>query len=622
MAAPSFLGHQLLSLSGDAANVVLKFVPAAGLISLRRADAIFHCLISDLLKSDPTLRHQLEAHILSIHANAPCVWVAVRAKPLEEGTTGCLRIEGQSVATLSTQVLPSSNPRFFYDRVFDSTASQHDVWNGMAGQVMRCMHRREHACLLVYGQTGSGKTHTMFGDPSVQGGEGLAYQTVRGMARMMRNASANGTSLQVDFTFVEVYNEKVYDLLNNQMPLTLKVERDIRVVGSAYRPTMFGDDERVVPHGVSRRQCDQDRIEQQVIAWLREGTEARTVGKTVFNPRSSRSHAIATLHLRWTDAAQQPSDMPGELDVCAAREVRLYLVDLAGSERAGEFALCSEQLQEGANINKSLSTLGRVVASLVRGKGEHVPYRDSTLTWMLSDAITGRKARTFMVATVNPKHRAESLSTLRYAHDYSALQSNLGNRIAKVTQQVCCLKERVKRAKYDVDSILDRLQTNRVILPTPLGTGRLVKAKRDVRKVFHAHRRTCKWTDRHDTKSGPTDIGFVLSSNTGMPPRDRGDPPDGRPLRTANDDAEAQQPARTPDVLAVAEVVFPGRHGWPDTVLWYPEEALETVRLPAELVLKLRCLQQAEAELAPCQAELSILLVKFVDQQREWNTVY
>merc|ERR1712187_750995 len=79
---------------------------------------------------------------------------------------------------------------------------------------------------------------------------------------------------------------------------------------------------------------------------------------------------------------------------------------------------------QGCNINKSLSTMARVIKVLTSGAAEHVPYRDSTLTWLLSDAITGAKARAFMIATVHPAHPAETLSTLRYAQQYSSLKSN------------------------------------------------------------------------------------------------------------------------------------------------------------------------------------------------------
>merc|ERR1712050_151433 len=99
-------------------------------------------------------------------------------------------------------------------------------------------------------------------------------------------------------------------------------------------------------------------------------------------------------------------------------------VDLAGSERAGQYALSAEQLEQGCNINKRLSTMARVIKVLTSGAAEHVPYRDSTLTWLLSDSITGINARTFMIAALNPKREAESLSTLRYAQQYSSLQSN------------------------------------------------------------------------------------------------------------------------------------------------------------------------------------------------------
>merc|ERR1711976_915013 len=102
------------------------------------------------------------------------------------------------------------------------------------------------------------------------------------------------------------------------------------------------------------------------------------VGKTVFNPRSSRSHAVVMLHLCWSQQSSRTNRLTGGRSMpSSTRETRIYLVDLAGSERAGKHALAPEQLKEGEHINLSLSALGRVVSALAGGKCEHVPYRDS-----------------------------------------------------------------------------------------------------------------------------------------------------------------------------------------------------------------------------------------------------
>lgn len=184
-------------------------------------------------------------------------------------------------------------------------------------------------------------------------------------------------------------------------------------------------------------------LEDQVSNWLEEGAACRSVGKTVFNERSSRSHAIATVHIRW------------EAD--ARHEARVYLVDLAGSERAGQYALGAEQLKQGVNINKSLSTMARVITVMASGAAEHVPYRDSALTWLLSDAITGRNARAFMLATMHPAHAAETLSTLQYAQHYSSIKSNqeainkLGSKYRKQLALVQTQRKRFNEARKELN---------------------------------------------------------------------------------------------------------------------------------------------------------------------------
>merc|ERR1719424_249689 len=300
---------------------------------------------------------------------------------------------------------------FFFDGAFNAAAVQADVWGRVSRPVMTSLLKRKHVCFLAYGQTGSGKTHTMFGDRDTIGAEGVAFRAVRSLSRMIHGPKVHGKAVtpSVEFSFLEVYNEKVYDLLADQKQLELVTEREVKTHGTKYKAAEFSGAGHVVAKGLTRRKCDIDRLEEQIGDWVYEGASTRTVGKTVFNEHSSRSHAIGTVHVTWEEGGE---------------ETRFYLVDLAGSERAGQYALSADQLKQGVNINKSLSTMARVITVLASGAAEHVPYRDSTLTWLLSDAITGINARTFMVAAINPQHVPETVSTLQYAQQYSSLQSN------------------------------------------------------------------------------------------------------------------------------------------------------------------------------------------------------
>lgn len=162
--------------------------------------------------------------------------------------------------------------------------------------------------------------------------------------------------------------------------------------------------------------------------------------------------ASAKQPLRW----RLPSMAPVASHSLAAHRrcarARIYLVDLAGSERAGLYAMDPEQLKEGEAINLSLSALGRVVGALATGKCKHVPYRDSALTWLLKDAVTGTSARVCMVAAVHPNHAQESASTLRYAHQYSALQTSSGSRVSDLTSEVRQQQRRVDGLKRAFES--------------------------------------------------------------------------------------------------------------------------------------------------------------------------
>merc|ERR1712196_157696 len=135
----------------------------------------------------------------------------------------------------------------------------------------------------------------MFGDRETPGAEGIAFRAVRSLAAMMNGVDVAGKGLTpiVEFSFVEVYNEKVYDLLNGNRKLELVSEREVKHAGSKYQATEYAGPARVTAKGMSRRACDLHQLEQQVGDWVHQGAATRTVGKTVFNEQSSRSHAIA-----------------------------------------------------------------------------------------------------------------------------------------------------------------------------------------------------------------------------------------------------------------------------------------------------------------------------------------
>ncbi|CAI4210233.1 unnamed protein product [Parascedosporium putredinis] len=207
-------------------------------------------------------------------------------------------------------------------------------------------------------------------------------------------------SYNVRVSYFEVYNEHVRDLLvpvvPNQPPYYLKI-RESPTEGP------YVKDLTEVPV----------RSLNEILRYMKMGDSSRTTASTKMNDTSSRSHAVFTIMLK-----QIHHDM--ETDETTERSSRIRLVDLAGSERAKSTEATGVRLREGSNINKSLTTLGRVIAALADPKHRNgkrrdvVPYRDSILTWLLKDSLGGN-SKTAMIACIAPSDYDETLSTLRYA---------------------------------------------------------------------------------------------------------------------------------------------------------------------------------------------------------------
>lgn len=204
---------------------------------------------------------------------------------------------------------------------------------------------------------------------------------------------------KVEVSYMEIYNEKVHDLLDPKPNRQSLKVREHNVLG----PYVDGLSQLAVT------------AYEDIDNLMAEGNKSRTVAATNMNAESSRSHAVFSVVLTQilTDDA---TNVSGE------KVSRMSLVDLAGSERAVKTGAVGDRLKEGSNINKSLTTLGLVISKLAdqsSGKNRNdkfVPYRDSVLTWLLKDNLGGN-SRTVMVATISPSadNFEETLSTLRYA---------------------------------------------------------------------------------------------------------------------------------------------------------------------------------------------------------------
>ncbi|CAK7275250.1 hypothetical protein SEPCBS57363_006585 [Sporothrix epigloea] len=263
-------------------------------------------------------------------------------------------------------------------------------------------------CIFAYGQTGSGKSYSMMG----YGKEiGIIPQICQDMfKRIQQLQSDSNLKCTVEVSYLEIYNERVRDLLNPSTKGNLKV-REHPSTGP------YVEDLAKLVVGSF----------QEIEHLMDEGNKARTVAATNMNETSSRSHAVFTLML-----TQKRMDVETKMEM--EKVAKISLVDLAGSERATSTGATGARLKEGAEINRSLSTLGRVIAALAdlstgkKKKGSaatQIPYRDSVLTWLLKDSLGGN-SMTAMIAAISPAdiNYDETLSTLRYADSAKRIKNH------------------------------------------------------------------------------------------------------------------------------------------------------------------------------------------------------
>ncbi|CAD1472639.1 unnamed protein product [Heterotrigona itama] len=254
-----------------------------------------------------------------------------------------------------------------------------------------------NVCIFAYGQTGAGKSYTMMGKQE-EGQEGIIPQICKDLFRKISRNSNECLKYSVEVSYMEIYCERVRDLLNPKNKGNLRVRE---------HPLLGPYVEDLSKLAVMSYQDIHDLID--------EGNKARTVAATNMNETSSRSHAVFTIFF-----TQQKHDSTTGL--VTEKVSKISLVDLAGSERADSTGAKGTRLKEGANINKSLTTLGKVISALAeiatkkKKKADFIPYRDSVLTWLLRENLGGN-SKTAMIAAVSPAdiNYDETLSTLRYA---------------------------------------------------------------------------------------------------------------------------------------------------------------------------------------------------------------
>ncbi|ETW07316.1 hypothetical protein H310_01863 [Aphanomyces invadans] len=339
----------------------------------------------------------------------------VRIKPFAPGSTDrtCLSVDGASVSLTPSVVSRAvvDKKTFLLDGILPEGASQDDVFQAVAVPLATNVLDGYNGTIFAYGQTGSGKTYTMQGDLSGDQHRGLIPRV---MDYLFQHLQRPTTIFTCTCSYLEIYNERIYDLLDERMATEAKLLREDAVSG------IFVQDLLEV----------QVHAPNEALELLMRGTNNRTVGSTAMNRESSRSHSVFMIKL-----VQKLKDNGG---VDVVRKSTLHLVDLAGSEKQSATGTTGTRLKEASQINKSLSALSNVITGLVdvsKGLKRHIHYRDSKLTFLLRDALGGN-SKTTVVATVSAHDKwfHETMSTLQFV------------------QRVKCIKNNAK--KYEDDSVV------------------------------------------------------------------------------------------------------------------------------------------------------------------------
>ncbi|XP_066994575.1 kinesin-like protein unc-104 [Anabrus simplex] len=341
------------------------------------------------------------------------VKVAVRVRPFNnrEISRDCkciIEMQANTTYIVNPKVPPGSKDAtksFNYDYSYWSHnasdpnfSTQSMVYRDIGEEMLQHAFEGYNVCIFAYGQTGAGKSYTMMGRQEEEGQAGIIPQICQDLFRRIHNTTTEELKYSVEVSYMEIYCERVRDLLNPKNKGNLRVRE---------HPLLGPYVEDLSKLAVTSYQDIHDLID--------EGNKARTVAATNMNETSSRSHAVFTIFF-----TQQRVDQTTQLTT--EKVSKISLVDLAGSERADSTGAKGTRLKEGANINKSLTTLGKVISALAevaskkKKKADFIPYRDSVLTWLLRENLGGN-SKTAMVAAISPAdiNYDETLSTLRYA---------------------------------------------------------------------------------------------------------------------------------------------------------------------------------------------------------------
>eukprot|EP00730_Choanoeca_flexa_P002486 TRINITY_DN11067_c0_g1_i3.p1 TRINITY_DN11067_c0_g1~~TRINITY_DN11067_c0_g1_i3.p1 ORF type:complete len:1163 (+),score=245.02 TRINITY_DN11067_c0_g1_i3:231-3719(+) len=383
--------------------------------------------------------------------------VVIRARPpieREAGVDNCIEVRQNEMVVIrrpASAGKPKSH-KFAFDRVYTHTASQEALYTSAVHPVVTSVLEGYNGSIIAYGQTGTGKTFT------IEGGHGDARGIIPRASEeifdYIENISDSSSQFLVRASFLQIYNEKISDLLtaNKATDASLNVREDPN-----------GD---VIVDGLSEHVV---KTPSDVRGLLELGTKMRTTSSTKMNLQSSRSHAIFKVIV-------EHSTLDPETQETNVTIGQLYLVDLAGSERVSKTGIQGgKQLDEMKNINTSLTAFGKVVLALTSPGSTHVPYRDSKLTRLLQGSLGGN-CKTTLITAITPSGNSytETLSSLKFAKraknvkNYALVNEDLGEQalLRSYQKEISKLRKALEKRSPEDDVEVNELRLQQRELTT------------------------------------------------------------------------------------------------------------------------------------------------------------
>jgi len=321
--------------------------------------------------------------------------------------------------------------QFTFDKAFGVACTNRDVYDGTVKNLVHNVVEGMNVTVFAYGATGSGKTYTMVGSPQ---DPGLMVRSLETIFDITKESSSPGYEFKVVCSYLEVYNEVIYDLLvPNSGALDLREDPELGAVVAGLKKIEVATPEAIM-------------------TLLNQGNGRRKTESTDANKTSSRSHAVLEIGVEKRQKNQYQSEV---------LQGKLCLVDLAGSERAKETNNTGKKLREGANINKSLLALANCINALGKvglKQTSYVPYRNSKLTRLLKDGLSGN-SRTAMIANVaccNEQY-SHTINTLKYADRAKEIKTHVSTNIGTVDSHITEYKKMIDSLQQQVAHLQQKL---------------------------------------------------------------------------------------------------------------------------------------------------------------------